>query len=52
MKESALRFQNLLRSSPPQGREVGKINDLTAQLQRDYFGRMGMADLLEPTVSG
>jgi hypothetical protein len=36
----------------PQGREVGKINDLTAQLQRDYFGRMGMADLLEPTVSG
>jgi NAD(P)-dependent dehydrogenase (short-subunit alcohol dehydrogenase family) len=36
----------------PQGREVGKINDLTAQLQRDYFGRMRMADLLEPTVSG
>jgi hypothetical protein len=36
----------------PQGREVGKINDLTAQLQRDYFGRMGVADLLEPTASG
>jgi hypothetical protein len=34
-----------------QGRDVGKINDLTAQLQRDFFGRMGMADLLEPTVS-
>ena len=36
----------------PQGREVGKINDLTAQLQRDFFRRMGVADLLEPTVSG
>jgi len=36
----------------PRGRDVGKINDLTAQLQRDFFGRMGMADLLEPTVSG
>jgi NAD(P)-dependent dehydrogenase (short-subunit alcohol dehydrogenase family) len=36
----------------PQGREVGKINDLTAQLQRDFFGRMGVADLLEATVSG
>ena len=36
----------------PQGREVGKINDLTAQLQRDFLGRMGVADLLEPTVSG
>ena len=36
----------------PQGREVGQINDLTAKLQRDFFGRMGMADLLEPTVSG
>jgi NAD(P)-dependent dehydrogenase (short-subunit alcohol dehydrogenase family) len=36
----------------PQGREVGKINDLTAQLQRDFFGRMGVADLLKPTVSG
>ena len=35
----------------PRGRDVGKINDLTAQLQRDFFGRMGMADLLEPTVS-
>jgi len=37
---------------PAQGREVGKINDLTAQLQRDFLGRMGVADLLEPTVSG
>jgi hypothetical protein len=36
----------------PRAHEVGKINDLTAQLQRDFFGRMGMADLLEPTVSG
>jgi NAD(P)-dependent dehydrogenase (short-subunit alcohol dehydrogenase family) len=36
----------------PRGRDVGKINDLTAQLQRDFFGRMAMADLLEPTVSG
>jgi hypothetical protein len=36
----------------PQGRKVGKINDLTAQLQRDFFGRMGVANLLEPTVSG
>ncbi len=36
----------------PRGRDVGKINDLTAQLQRDFFGRMGMADLSEPTVSG
>jgi hypothetical protein len=32
----------------PQGRDGGKINDLTAQLQRDFFGRMGMADRLEP----
>ena len=36
----------------PQGREVGKIDDLSAQLQRDFFRRMGVADLLEPTVSG
>ena len=36
----------------PQGRDVGKVNDLTAQLQRDFFGRMGMADLLKPTVPG
>ena len=35
----------------PQGREVGKINDLTARLQRDFFERMGVADLLKPTVS-
>jgi len=34
----------------PQGREVGKVNELTAWLQRDFFGRMGMADLLEPNL--
>lgn len=36
----------------PQGRNVGRINDVTAELQRDYFRRLGVEDLLQPSVEG
>ena len=36
----------------PQGRNVGRINDITAELQRDYFRRLGVEDLLQPAVEG
>ena len=36
----------------PQGRNVGRINDVTAELQRDYFRRLGVEDLLQPGVEG
>ena len=32
--------------------DLRPLNDLTAQLQRHFFGRMRVADLLEPTVPG
>lgn len=36
----------------PQGRNVGRINDVTAELQRDYFRRLGVEDPLQPGVEG
>ncbi|MCX4148862.1 SDR family NAD(P)-dependent oxidoreductase [Paraburkholderia madseniana] len=36
----------------PQGRNVCRINDVTAELQRDYFRRLGVEDLLQPGVEG
>lgn len=36
----------------PQGRNVGRINEITAELQRDYFRRLGVEDLLQPAVEG
>ncbi|MGH8778534.1 SDR family oxidoreductase [Paraburkholderia sp.] len=36
----------------PQGRNVGRINDVTAELQRDYFRRLGVEDLLRPSIEG
>jgi NAD(P)-dependent dehydrogenase (short-subunit alcohol dehydrogenase family) len=34
----------------PQGRDVTRINDLTAELQRSFFTRMGVEDLLRPST--
>jgi NAD(P)-dependent dehydrogenase (short-subunit alcohol dehydrogenase family) len=36
----------------PQGRNVNRINDVTAELQRDYFRRLGVEDLLQPSIEG
>ncbi len=34
----------------PQGRDVTRINDVTAELQRTFFARMGVEDLLHPAA--
>jgi NAD(P)-dependent dehydrogenase (short-subunit alcohol dehydrogenase family) len=34
----------------PQGRDVTRINAVTADLQRSYFARLGVEDLLHPAV--
>lgn len=36
----------------PQGRNVGRINDVSAELQRDFFRRLGVEDLLRVEVAG
>lgn len=32
----------------PQGRDVTRINDVTAELQRSFFARLGVEDLMHP----